>query len=115
LLALVDHKYCSNCDTIKHYSEFTSRKDKADGKQSSCKHCLVSKSKFYKIDISKRIPGWVDLSQIDKVYQECPEGYHVDHIIPLQGKLVSGLHVIENLQYLSAYDNMSKGNRYTIT
>lgn len=60
----------------------------------------------------QRVPVWADKEAIKEFYLNCPAGYHVDHEIPLRGKEVSGLHVIENLQYLSAHENMSKGNRY---
>ena len=38
--------------------------------------------------------------------------WNVDHIIPLQGKLVSGLHVPSNLQVIPFIDNMRKGNSF---
>lgn len=59
-------------------------------------------------------PKWADLDGIAFFYQNCPDGWHVDHIIPLQGKLASGLHVLENLQYLPAAVNTSKSNKFDL-
>jgi hypothetical protein len=64
-------------------------------------------------------PKWSDLDKIQVLYEkakwlESLTGlkYHVDHIIPLQGKNVCGLHVWENLQILEASINISKSNNF---
>jgi len=62
----------------------------------------------------QRTVSWSDEEAIREIYLSCPEGHHVDHIIPLQGELVSGLHVETNLQYLTAEENLKKGNRYEV-
>lgn len=66
----------------------------------------------YKLAKMNRTPEWADNKAIVAFYEGCPEGHHVDHIVPLQGHNVSGLHVLENLQYLPALENIAKGNRY---
>ena len=62
---------------------------------------------------------WADLEAIKEIYKEAVMltketgiEYHVDHIIPLQGKEVSGLHCESNLQILTASDNISKHNKF---
>lgn len=69
----------------------------------------------------QRTPAWADNAKIEAFYteakrleQETGIEYHVDHIIPLKGKLVSGLHVENNLQVIPANENLSKSNRYEV-
>lgn len=66
----------------------------------------------HKAEKLKRTPKWADLEAIKQFYINCPDGYEVDHIIPLRGKTVSGLHVIDNLQYLTAKENRKKANKF---
>lgn len=57
-------------------------------------------------------PAWADLEVIRHFYINCPNGYDVDHIIPLQHDLVCGFHVIENLRYLPRSANRRKTNKF---
>lgn len=66
-------------------------------------------------------PGWltpIQLAQIEEFYEVCLAvnvqtglKHEVDHIIPINGKTVCGLHVPWNLQILPSYENRSKSNK----
>lgn len=62
--------------------------------------------------VKNRIPKWADIEKIKEFYANRPSGFHVDHVIPISGKNVSGFHVIENLQYLPANENLKKSNSF---
>ena len=59
----------------------------------------------------QRTPSWLsteDFKKINDIYELCPSGYHVDHIIPLKGRYMSGLHVPANLRVVTADFNLSR-------
>jgi len=58
-----------------------------------------------------RVPPWSETERIAQFYANCPDGYEVDHVLPLQGETVSGLHVFANLQYLPRRENRAKHNK----
>ena len=66
---------------------------------------------IYATRLSQRTLPNENLSIIKEFYSKCPIGYEVDHIIPLNGKNISGLHTITNLQYLKASENRRKSNK----
>jgi len=70
----------------------------------------------------KRVPKWLNKArkaEIVVLYTQAREltkltgiQFHVDHIVPLQGKTVSGLHIPDNLQVLTEHENCSKSNKH---
>ena len=70
-------------------------------------------------DVLRATPTWANKHLIEEKYRECAEmsystgiPHHVDHIIPIQGRKVCGLHTHENLRVIPATDNLKKSNRF---
>jgi hypothetical protein len=85
---------------------------------------VVANTTLRKKHIKLRTPKWVDSEElwlIKEVYALASDrtklhgfSWHVDHIVPLQGKTVSGLHTISNLQVIPAKANIAKANKYEV-
>jgi len=84
-------------------------------------YALVAKRRS---DVMQRTPKWltpIDFFEMECIYRYRTAlnaiglDYHVDHIIPLRGKLVSGLHTPFNLQVIPANDNVRKSNSFSLS
>lgn len=144
ILNTYKYKVCGKCARVKTLVDFTKDIAKTDGLADICRECSIQKSRDYRVNnrdtarqsslnnyynhrdeyITRAIqykthrkfatPSGANLDKIKEIYDKCPTGYQVDHIIPLQGYLVSGLHIETNLQYLTCEDNSRKSNKYEI-
>ncbi len=142
--SLINLKVCSHCNLVLEYSKFRKDSYTKDGLSTYCISCYKEYAKDYQQENKEVImeyhkwyyqenkhlfeaktakrrasklqafPAWANQEEIKRIYKERPKGYHVDHIVPLQSDLVCGLHCEFNLQYLSAEENLSKGNKFKI-
>lgn len=75
------------------------------------KGAINAKNARYQMSKHQRIPAWANLDVIKLYYIYAGVlNMSVDHIVPLRGANVSGLHVDNNLQLLSKSDNSRKSN-----
>jgi hypothetical protein len=129
-------KRCYNCKKTKPKSEFGPNRSQLDNLKSECILCnrklkakwkkenpdkvnaqkarrraakLNRMLKWGKEYLKPEIDNWYRRAKLATIFMNEP--YEVDHIEPLQGKDVSGLHVPWNLTLLTQSENASKGNR----
>lgn len=138
LLEQLGSAYCPHCASIQDLSMFHSINTNRSGIRYICKTCSSTyRDRDYHIKYSKQhylnnkayylnkrqqrrfaekraVTSFGSLGLVD-FYKNCPEGYHVDHIIPINHKLVCGLHNIFNLQYLPSVENLQKGNKFEVS
>lgn len=114
----------SECITkVKQYQSSNKNKVKSWAKNSyqNAKPAYFARVRKRELAKINRTPPWLSVEQLaeitaiykerDRLQTETGEAYHVDHIVPLQGSNVSGLHVPWNLRIIPAYNNLSKGNK----
>lgn len=77
-----------------------------------------AKSHMLRASVARATPRWVDLHEVAAAYGAAElrslvtgRPHHVDHIVPIRGRGVSGLNVPWNLQVLPALENLRKSNK----
>lgn len=118
------HSYCKQCCDKKSIEWRSKNREKERTRSSNNRFknpdiacSYVAKRRSLKLQAT---PKWLtedDFKQIRSIYKQAHTltkqtgvKHHVDHIIPLRGKNVSGLHIPSNLQILTAEENLKKGN-----
>ena len=86
---------------------------RASYRRNSAKELARTRRRTGRIRHGELIMSQAEAAEVQGLYDFCRifKGFEVDHILPLNGETVSGLHVLSNLQVLPISVNRSKGNR----
>jgi hypothetical protein len=124
-------KQCSKCHQLKSFDQYYERHTTKDRLCSWCKEChrvKVKENKWKRPQNShipsRHVPSWLTMDDWRVMAAMYESAKHltrelgakmvVDHIIPLRGERVTGLHVPTNLQVVSESDNYSKRNHFVV-
>jgi len=108
-------------DRSDYYATYrVENKEKIKQYQINTRHLSAKNRAIRRARLLQRTPTWLtggDLFEIECIYKYCGAlrgiglKYEVDHIIPLAGKNISGLHVPTNLQVIPMVNNRKKANK----
>jgi len=113
-----NYKKAKKLDILKNPEKYKEQRKRYKQKNPGIINALKAKRRAIKLNAT---PSWFEKDKIAILYEkakwlESITGlkYHVDHIIPLQGDNVCGLHVWANLQILEASINIAKSNNVNL-
>ena len=131
--------HCKDCDRKRARAYYLKNKEKAQArteayrKENLDKHRIYSKRHYetnkhqyrqremaYQLAKRQQAPDWLTKAhqvEMEGVYQFCQifSDFQVDHIVPIRGKQISGLHVPWNLRAITRSENAQKSNSFNLS
>lgn len=123
--AAVKRYYEANKERIRSWNRERYAAKAEEIKRANQEYRQANREKVYEWNGTRRarlrglVPAWADRKAIASIYAKAKKltlesgvQHHVDHVIPLRGEFVTGLHVHGNLQIIPAIENLRKGRAF---